>query len=239
MYRTRYHLALYSETPLRKIVKKIVLTAAVGGVAIIHLPASAARTVGTIAGAKTTMKHPSADSTRILRSDRLRVDKRNRFCVTSSADPASVAVVERSGEDLKSWTIQSFANDTAISLIDALRDAGLPTVISKSATSDRILLGDQPKAKAVCENEADSIFVTINIESINGSSGYRVTVIARQGSQDYIAQIQRLSLIVAPMQARAGIPQDATSTRDGKPYWDVSHDVFKIRRALIKHLFGE
>ena len=217
---------------------RLALAALIGGVAIPFMPASDASAARRVVSAKNTMKPLATDAVRILRADRLLIEKRDRFCVTSSASDAAVALVERSGESLKTWTIESYANDTAIALGQALLYAGLSREVAGSAFRDRVVLGSHPRTRAVCKSEAGAIFVSLEIEEVAGSGGYRAIVTARQGSRRFIAQIERQSLIVKPMEGRAFIASDADSTPDGKPYWDVHHDLTRLRKALLVHLFG-
>lgn len=43
-------------------------------------------------------------------------------------------------------------------------------------------------------------------------------------------------MIAQGMEGRALVPINA-DTLNGKPYWDVYHDMFKLRSSLIKHMF--
>ena len=235
---TLYHPTPSGSAQPLSIVIQLALAVLIGGVAVTFIPVSDASAAGRVVSAKNTLKPLEADAVRILRADRLLIGKRDRFCVTSSANDAAVALVERSGEDLKTWTIESYANDTAIALIHALEYAGLPTEVAGSVFRDRVVLGSNPRTLAVCKSEAGTIFVSLEIKEVAGSGGYHAIVTARQGSRRFIAQIERQSLIVKPMEGRALIASDADSTPDGKPYWDVDHDLTKLKKALLIHLFG-
>ena len=148
-----------------------------------------------------------------------------------------MALVERSGEDMKSWTIGSFAYDTASEMVGALRRAGSPVAVTGPGIQDRVLLGDHPKTLAFCQRQAGTIFVLIDIAPGTVAGGYRAIISARQNARRFIAQTDRPTLIVMSMEGRGPIPFAAKSTPDGQPYWDVHHDVFALRKALIDHLF--
>lgn len=212
-----------------------------GGLAALILLASTlcagvASAVGSSHIAKKT-KFPAGFAVSILQNDRLIVGKRNRICVASRGDPLTLALVERSGEDIRTWTLASLANDTAIELTQAMRRAGFPVAVTGSGISGRVLLADNPTTEAFCRSQASTIFVSIDIEPSPVAGGYRAIVAARQNGQRFVAQVDRPKLIVMPMEGRAPIPMSATSTPDGERYWDVHHDVFALRRVLINHLF--
>jgi hypothetical protein len=171
---------------------------------------------------------------KVMRSDKIIVDAQNKFCITSIADETVMALVQRSGEYMSRSTVERSANDTAIALMTALLDAGYPT----STTSGRVAVGNMPKRQDACMNNAATIFVTINVQSLSPSDGYRISLSAKQGRQHFIARISRRTLISMSMEMREGISLGADISDDGTPFWDMSHDLFKLQKALVDHLFG-
>ncbi|MES2057882.1 MAG: hypothetical protein V4564_18240 [Pseudomonadota bacterium] len=98
------------------------------------------------------------------------------------------------------------------------------------------MLGDIVKWREECLKEADSIFISIELLPGSSSAGYLAKITAVQRRKRYEAQIDRRSMIAQGMEGRALVPINA-DTLNGKPYWDVYHDMFKLRSSLIKHMF--
>ncbi len=199
---------------------------------VMVVPANASPTIQV----KETSGFRLSNPISIIRSDKLFVDQQNRFCVTSFSDSATMRLVERSGESMTSWTVGAFANDTSTELQNALERAGLPTQVPRSASSNRVVVASPMQLPTACESKKDTIFVSIGVQSLSASGGYRVSLTAKQGRRLYIAQIDRRLLISMSMELRNGIPWDATSTYRGEPFWDVGHDIFKLRKSLVDHL---
>lgn len=171
----------------------------------------------------------------ILRSDKLVVDAGTKFCIKGYADKATIASVRRSGEEMMPWTVGAFANDTVIALNTALIDAGYPT----STTPSRVVIDSLQQKQDTCVNKASTIFTSINVQSLPGSAGYRISLSSKQGTRQYVTRIDRMMMIPMSMEFRNGIKWDAESDDEGKPFWDVGHDFFKLRSNLINHLFQD
>lgn len=172
---------------------------------------------------------------RVTRSDRLIIRGRTIFCVSITADPKAIANVQSSGEELRSWTVASFANDTAIAIIGSLQ-SGADTKDPAAAPSERVVVGARAAASKKCARGADTVSVSLRVSASSSGEGYSASIAAQQGRRSYIARIDREALTFMPMEGRALISIRTHSTPDGRPYWDLAHDITKLSDAFIAHM---
>lgn len=177
-----------------------------------------------------------AGTVQTVKSDRISVGPDDVVCITSVAAPQVIERVEQSGEDLKDWTVEAFGNDLAVEMVAAFQHIGKSDMGPRHNIPRMVVGSSMRAARDGCRPAAHVVAVAISIEPFNADLGYRVSISAQQGHQRYAARIDRSAMIKIPMQGRAYVPLDAVNSPDGHPFWDINHDVFKLRRAFIAHV---
>jgi hypothetical protein len=208
---------------------------------------SGAAAIGTNPDAKNqTDQSPSARNTasrphprsvvRIIRSDALKLTRSNRLCVRTEADPAVLGIIESSGERMGPSDVESLSMETAIALSQALRDRGIPTAFPDADVSQRVVALVQYVSERHCDR-ADPIHIEQRLLAGARRQGYRVRLSASQGRRSYVVETERPHAIAVFGEERFSMADEADSRYDGSPFWSARGDLFRLRAALVGHLF--
>lgn len=191
------------------------------------------------AAAQTAVGRPhsasAARNVQISRRDRFRLTPTSRVCVEAMIDLAVMPRIEAGGERVSSRALTFMLTDR---IWDRFHSLGLSHYLG---TPERTRVNSYISdiADRSCLERRDNVLVRLRVGSDAGGRGYRITIEASQGVRHYSSAIQRTRIITVSDQTRQMIPPESESVPTlGTPFWDVSHDSYRLATLLTDHIFA-